>query len=97
MTDYSDWRIRLIEFNNVVPKGLDRVFIRFVLGPEYGGTTGGFRMDNIQLTGVPDEFIITDGQIADSGYQIRRGSVDPDSASSAAKLRWVSAASAGMG
>ena len=98
MTDYSDWRIRLIEFNNVVPKGLDRVFIRFVLGPEYGGTTGGFRMDNIQLTGVPDEFIITDGQIADSGYQIQvRGNVyDPDSGIQRSKAAMRLGSVAGM-
>ena len=51
-----------------------------------------------QLTGVPDEFIITDGQIADSGYQIQvRGNVyDPDSGIQRSKAAMRLGSVAGM-
>ncbi len=77
MTDMSsgEWRTRFVELSNAVPAGISRVYLRFVLGPGHGGaagnTNGAFRMDNIQLTGRPYEYQVTDGQIAESGYELR--------------------------
>ena len=77
MTDLSsgEWRSRFVEFSNAVPAGISRVYLRFVLGPGHGGaagnTNGAFRLDNVQLTGRPYEYEVTDGQIADSGYALR--------------------------
>ncbi|MGD9611281.1 MAG: lamin tail domain-containing protein [Kiritimatiellia bacterium] len=81
LTTVSDWRLNMIDLSEVVPKGTARIFLRFVLGPGYVQSSGAFRMDNIQLIGVPDELQITDGQIAQSGYQIQvQGNVyDPGS------------------
>ncbi len=67
----GEWRTRYLEFAGVVPAGLTKVFIRFVLGPGVGGSSGYYRMDNIQLTGYPEEFIVTDGQLAASGSTLR--------------------------
>jgi hypothetical protein len=77
LTDLSsgEWRTRYLELSNAVPAGISRVYLRFVLGPGHGGaagnTNGAFRMDNIQLFGRPFEFQVTDGQIAESGYELR--------------------------
>ncbi|MDD4117393.1 MAG: autotransporter-associated beta strand repeat-containing protein [Kiritimatiellae bacterium] len=77
LTDLSsgEWRTRYLELSNAVPSGISRVYLRFVLGPGHGGaagnTNGAFRMDNIQLFGRPFEFQVTDGQIAESGYELR--------------------------
>ncbi|MDY0145084.1 MAG: autotransporter-associated beta strand repeat-containing protein [Kiritimatiellia bacterium] len=77
MTDLrtAEWRTRFIEFTDVVPSSISRVYLRFVLGPGHGGATGNtngaFRMDNIQLFGRPFEYRVTDRQIAQSGYGLR--------------------------
>jgi hypothetical protein len=71
MTDATAWRERFIEFTGVVPAGSTKVYLRFMLGPGYGGSSGAFRMDNIQIFGRPEEYEVTDGQIAASDYAIR--------------------------
>ncbi|NCD23779.1 MAG: hypothetical protein EOL90_12710, partial [Spartobacteria bacterium] len=81
MTDATAWRPRFLDLSPVIPAGATKVYLRFVLGPGYGGSSGAFRMDNIQLFGRPSEIYVTDGQIAASAYQIHvEGNVyDPDS------------------
>ncbi|HOU60035.1 MAG TPA: lamin tail domain-containing protein, partial [Kiritimatiellia bacterium] len=69
MTDAGTWRERFIEFTDVVPANVAKVYIRLILGPNYGGSSGAFRMDNIQIVGRPDELRVTDGQIAAGGYK----------------------------
>ncbi len=71
----GEWSTRYLEFAGVVPSGLSRVFIRFVLGPGYGGSSGYYRMDNIQLNGYPEEYVMTDGQLASSGALRFRGNL----------------------
>jgi hypothetical protein len=46
---------RYAEFDGVVTPGLAKVYIRIVLGPGYGTASGTYRMDNVQLTGYPQE------------------------------------------
>ncbi|MDD4341529.1 MAG: hypothetical protein PHO14_04765 [Kiritimatiellae bacterium] len=72
---------RYAEFDGVVTPGLAKVYIRIVLGPGYGTASGTYRMDNVQLTGYPQEFQVTDGQIADSGnkFQFRANVYDTNS------------------
>ena len=65
------WSSRLLEFAGVVPAGIPRVYLRIVLGPGVGGSSGYYRMDNVQLTGYPEEYVVTDGQLADSGGVLR--------------------------
>ncbi|MDD4117916.1 MAG: choice-of-anchor D domain-containing protein [Kiritimatiellae bacterium] len=81
MTDATAWRERFIELSPVIPAGSSKVYLRFLLGPGYGGSSGVIRMDNIQLFGRPEEINVTDGQIAASGYEFHvQGNVyDPDS------------------
>ena len=85
MTDGTTWRPRVIPLTGVIPAGASKVYLRLVLGPGHGGTagqtTGSFRMDNIQVIGRPEEYEVTDGQIAAAGYQFQvRGNVyDADS------------------
>jgi hypothetical protein len=67
----GEWSTRYLEFAGVVPSGLSRVYIRFVLGPGFGGSSGYYRMDNIQLNGYPEEYVITDGQLASAGSTLR--------------------------
>ncbi len=62
---------RYAEFDGVVTPGLSKVYIRINLGPGYGGGSGFYRMDNVQLTGYPQEFQVTDGQIAASGNKLQ--------------------------
>jgi uncharacterized repeat protein (TIGR01451 family) len=72
----GQWTLRHLDFAGVVPSGLASVYVRFVLGPDHGGEDGYYRMDNVQLTGYPEEFIVSDGQIAASGGTLRfRGNV----------------------
>jgi hypothetical protein len=75
MTDASSsvYRERFVTLSGVVPDGAAKVYLRFVLGPGWGagGSDGSLRMDNIQIFGRPEEFIVTDGQIADSEYTLR--------------------------
>ena len=65
------WSTRYAEFKGVVTPGLSKVYIRFNLGPGYGAVNGYYRMDNVQLTGYPQEFMVTDGQIAASGNKMQ--------------------------
>jgi hypothetical protein len=95
MTDLSsgEWRTRFVELSNAVPAGISRVYLRFVMGPGHGGaagnTNGAFRLDNVQLTGRPFEYEVTDGQIADSGYALRmQGNVYDASGIQADHLSW---------
>ncbi len=67
----STWSTRYAEFKDVVTPGLSKVYIRVNLGPGYGGASGYYRMDNVQLTGYPQEFVVTDGQIAASGNKMQ--------------------------
>jgi len=62
---------RFLEFTGVIPAGLAKVYLRIELGPGFGGGGGTYRMDNIQLTGYPEEYIITDGQLATSGSKLQ--------------------------
>jgi len=70
-TDGSTYVTRYAEFDGVVTPGLSKVYIRINLGPGYGGVSGYYRMDNVQLTGYPQEFQVTDGQIAASGNKLQ--------------------------
>lgn len=70
-TDGSTYVTRYAEFDGVVTPGLSKVYIRINLGPGYGGSSGYYRMDNVQLTGYPQEFQVTDGQIAASGNKLQ--------------------------
>ena len=67
----SVWSTRYAEFKDVVTPGLSKVYIRFNLGPGYGASNGYYRMDNVQLTGYPQEFMVTDGQIAASSNKMQ--------------------------
>jgi endonuclease/exonuclease/phosphatase family metal-dependent hydrolase len=67
----STYQTRYVNFDGVVTPGLSKIYIRIVLGPDYGGASGYYRMDNVQLNGYPQEFIVTDGEIADSGYKLQ--------------------------
>lgn len=67
----SDWGTHYLDLTGVVPAGVSRVYIRIVLGPGYGGASGFYRMDNIQLNGYPEEFVVSDGQLAASGGSLR--------------------------
>jgi len=67
----SAWSTRYAEFKDVVTPGLSKVYIRFNLGPGYGASNGYYRMDNVQLTGYPQEFMVTDGQIAASSNKMQ--------------------------
>ena len=67
----SAWSTRYAEFKDVVTPGLSKVYIRVNLGPGYGAANGYYRMDNVQLTGYPQEFVVTDGQIAASGNKMQ--------------------------
>lgn len=80
-TDGSTYVTRYAEFDGVVTPGLSKVYIRINLGPGYGGVSGYYRMDNVQLTGYPQEFQVTDGQIAASGnkFQFRANVYDTNS------------------
>ncbi|NCA82661.1 MAG: choice-of-anchor D domain-containing protein, partial [Opitutae bacterium] len=62
---------RTVGFDGVVTPGLAKVYIRILLGPGYGTAAGFYRMDNVQLTGYPLEFYVTDGQIAASGNKLQ--------------------------
>jgi hypothetical protein len=77
----STWSTRYAEFKDVVTPGLSKVYIRVNLGPGYGGASGYYRMDNVQLNGYPQEFQVTDGQIAASGnkFQFRANVYDTNS------------------
>ena len=87
MTDATEWRARYLTLSDVAGiSGASKVYLRFVLGPGYGGASGAFRMDNIQLIGRPDEYVVTDSQLVASGNALRfRGNVyDTNSGVSAA-------------
>ncbi|MGI6599354.1 MAG: choice-of-anchor D domain-containing protein [Kiritimatiellia bacterium] len=77
----SAWSTRYAEFKGVVTPGLSKVYIRVNLGPGYGAANGYYRMDNVQLNGYPQEFQVTDGQIAASGnkFQFRANVYDTNS------------------
>ncbi len=70
-TDGGEWVTRTVGFEGVVTPGLARVFIRILLGPGFKGDSGYYRMDNVQLTGYPLEFQVTDGQLAASGNKLQ--------------------------
>ena len=70
-TQGNAYATRFAEFEGVVPPGLSKVYLRILLGPGYGGVAGFYRMDNVQLTGYPQEFMVTDGQIAASGGKLQ--------------------------
>jgi len=65
------YQTHFAEFDGVVTPGLSKVYVRVNLGPGYGGASGFYRMDNVQLTGYPQEFLVTDGQIAASGNKLQ--------------------------
>lgn len=77
----TTYATRYVEFDGVVTPGLAKVYIRIVLGPGYGTAAGTYRMDNVQLNGYPQEFQVTDGQIAASGnkFQFRANVYDTNS------------------
>lgn len=77
----TTYATRFMEFDGVVTPGLSKVYIRIVLGPGYGTAAGTYRIDNVQLTGYPQEFQVTDGQIAASGnkFQFRANVYDTNS------------------
>ena len=77
----NTYATRYAEFDGVVTPGLSKVYIRIVLGPGYGTSSGTYRMDNVQLTGYPQEFQVTDAQIAASGnrFQFRANVYDTNS------------------
>ncbi|HQF21647.1 MAG TPA: hypothetical protein PLT37_10445 [Kiritimatiellia bacterium] len=62
---------RTFGLDGVVTPGLAKVYIRILLGPGFRADSGFYRMDNVQLTGYPLEFYLTDGQIAASGNKLQ--------------------------
>ncbi|MDR0993179.1 MAG: choice-of-anchor D domain-containing protein [Verrucomicrobiota bacterium] len=74
----STWASRFVDLS-AIPQGAGTLYLRVVLGKNYGGASGTYRMDNIQLTGYPEEFLITDAQLHDFGLHFRGNIYDTNS------------------
>ena len=69
-----------------LPDNLGHLYLRILLGPDYGGNNGTYRLDNIQLTGYPTEYRLYDADILGKTFSFlgnvfdTNSGIDPNSA-----------------